>query len=74
MLSEALAMDAEGMIHKEDVEQQRNHLLNIQYNVDMVDISNRLMFLILAGAAALTESAQGTIPLSDNQSIRSREM
>ena len=74
MLSEALAMDAEGMIHKEDVERQRNHLLNIQYNVDMVDISNRLMFLILAGAAALTESAQGTTLLSDNQSIRSREM
>ncbi len=40
MLSEALAMDIEGIIHKEDVERQRNHLLNIQYDVDRVDISN----------------------------------
>ena len=40
MLSEALAMDVEGIIHKEDVERQRNHLLNIQYDVDKVDISN----------------------------------
>ncbi len=39
MLSEALAIDVEGIIHKEDVERQRNHLLNTQYAVDMVDIS-----------------------------------
>jgi len=39
MLSEALAMDVEGIIGKEDVERQRNHLLNIQYDVDVVDIS-----------------------------------
>jgi len=40
MLSEALAMDVEGMIHKAEVERQRNHLLNTQYDVDIVDISN----------------------------------
>lgn len=39
MLSEALAMDVEGIINKEDVECLRNHLLNTQYNVDMVDLS-----------------------------------
>lgn len=39
LLSEALAMDVEGIIHKEDVERQRDHLLNAQYNVDMTDIS-----------------------------------
>lgn len=39
MLSEALAMDVEGIINKEDVERLRNHLLNTQYNVDMVDLS-----------------------------------
>lgn len=44
LLSEALAMDVDGttnglLINKEDVERQRNHLLNTQYNVDMVDIS-----------------------------------
>ena len=37
-------MDVDGttnglLINKEDVERQRNHLLNAQYNVDMVDIS-----------------------------------
>ena len=39
MLSEALAMDVEGIINTEDVERQRNHLLNTQYDVDMIDIS-----------------------------------
>ena len=39
MLSEALAMDVEGITNKEDLERQRNHLLNTQYDVDRVDIS-----------------------------------
>ena len=39
MISEALAMDVEGIINTEDVERQRNHLLNTQYDVDMIDIS-----------------------------------
>ena len=39
MLSEALAMDVDGIINKEDVERQRNHLLNTQYEVAMIDIS-----------------------------------
>lgn len=39
MLLEALAMDVEGIINKKDVERQRNHLLNTQYDVEIVDIS-----------------------------------
>ena len=39
MLSEAFAMDVEGITNKEDLERQRTHLLNTQYDVDMVDIS-----------------------------------
>lgn len=39
MLSEAIALNVEGILNKEDIERQRNHLLNTQYNVDMVDIS-----------------------------------
>ncbi len=39
MLSEAIALNVEGILNKEDIERQRNHLLNTQYNVDKVDIS-----------------------------------
>lgn len=40
MLSEACAVDIEGMINKDDLERQKNHLLNVQYKVDAVDISD----------------------------------
>lgn len=39
MLSEAIALNIEGIVNKEDIERQRNHLLNTQYNADMVEIS-----------------------------------
>ena len=39
MLSEAVALNVEGIVNKEDIERQRNHLLNTQYHVDMVDLS-----------------------------------
>lgn len=39
MLSEALAMDVEGLIDREDVERQRNYLLDTQYDADLADIS-----------------------------------
>lgn len=40
MLSEATAFDIAGLVNKTDVEKQRNYLLNVQYNTDIVDIAN----------------------------------
>lgn len=40
MLSEAVAVQVEGLVSKDDVERQRKHLLNVQYNVNIVDIVN----------------------------------
>ena len=34
-----MAVDVEGLVNKEDVEQERNYLLRTQYDVDIVDIS-----------------------------------
>ena len=39
MLSKAKPFDVEGLVRKEYVEQQRDHLLNVQYDVETVDIS-----------------------------------
>ena len=39
MLSKAKAFEAEGLVRKEYLEKQRDHLLNVQYDVDTVDIS-----------------------------------
>ena len=39
MLSKAKAFDVEGLVRKEYIEEQRKHLLNVQYHVDTVDIS-----------------------------------
>ena len=39
MLSKAKPFDVEGLVRKEYVEQQRDHLLNVQYDVVTVDIS-----------------------------------
>ncbi len=39
MLDKAVAYDIEGLVNKDDIEKLRRHLLNIQYNVDIVDIS-----------------------------------
>ena len=39
MLADATAFDVEGLVSKADIESERNHLLNVQYDVDAVDIS-----------------------------------
>lgn len=39
MLSKARAFDIGGFVRKENIEQQRNHLLKVQYAVDTVEIS-----------------------------------
>ena len=39
MLNKAVAYDVEGLVNKVDIEKQKEHLLNVQYNVDAVDIS-----------------------------------
>lgn len=39
MLTNAVAMDVEGFVNKEELERQRNHLLHTQYDIDVVDIS-----------------------------------
>lgn len=39
MLSKAKSFDVEGLARKEYIEQQRDHLLNVQYDVETVDIS-----------------------------------
>lgn len=39
MLSKAKSFDVEGLVRKEYIEQQRDHLLNVQYDVETVDIS-----------------------------------
>ena len=39
MISSAKAFDVDGLVDKELVEKQRSHLLNVQYDVDIVDIS-----------------------------------
>lgn len=40
MLMKAKAFDVEELAVKENVEKQRSHLLNVQYNVETIDISN----------------------------------
>lgn len=60
MLSEALAMDVEGMINKENVERQRKHLLNTQYDVDVVDIS-RYQYLSANAISDFIESTANDI-------------
>lgn len=40
MLSEAKAYEVDGIIYQEDIEKQRKHLLNVQYQVEKVDISD----------------------------------
>lgn len=40
MLEDAIAIDVEGFIKKVDIETQRSHLLNTQYNVETEDISD----------------------------------
>lgn len=40
MLSDAVAIDVEGLVNKADIEKQKEYLLNTQYNVDKVDISD----------------------------------
>ena len=39
LLLGATAFEVENLVNKADAETQRNHLLNVQYNVDAVDIS-----------------------------------
>ena len=39
MLTNAVAIEVEGLVNKADIERQRSYLLNIQYDVDTVDIS-----------------------------------
>lgn len=39
ILSRAKAFEVEGLVRKEYLEKQRDHLLNVQYDVDTVDIS-----------------------------------
>lgn len=39
LLAEAAAIEVAGLVKKEDMERQRNHLLHIQYQVEAVDIS-----------------------------------
>ena len=39
MLSKAKSFDVEGLVEKKYLEQQRVHLLNVQYDVPIVDIS-----------------------------------
>ena len=39
MLLNAKSFDVEGLVKKVDIEQQRDHLLNVQYAVEAVDIS-----------------------------------
>lgn len=40
MLLKAKSFDVEGLVKKAYIEQQREHLLNVQYDVEAVDISN----------------------------------
>lgn len=40
LLAGAKAFDAEGLVRREDIEKQRAHLLNVQYDVDAVTISD----------------------------------
>lgn len=40
MLSKAKSFDVEGLVKKAYIEQQREHLLNVQYDVEAVDISD----------------------------------
>ena len=39
MLANSKVFDVDGLVNKESVEKQRNHLLNVQYDIDTVDIS-----------------------------------
>lgn len=39
MLTKAKAFDVDGLVNKDFLEKQRNHLLNVQYDVDSIDIS-----------------------------------
>ncbi|MDE5866821.1 MAG: hypothetical protein K2H31_09515 [Lachnospiraceae bacterium] len=39
MLDRSVAFDIVGLVNKDDIEKQKEHLLNVQYNVDTVDIS-----------------------------------
>ncbi|MCM1261084.1 MAG: hypothetical protein NC313_00075 [Butyrivibrio sp.] len=39
LLKNAASFDVEGLVKREDIEKQRNHLLYTQYNVDTIDIS-----------------------------------
>jgi len=40
MLAEATVLEVEGLVNKENLERQRNYLLDTQYNEERVDISN----------------------------------
>ena len=40
MLMKAKAFDVEELVAKDNIEKQRNHLLNVQYEVETIDISN----------------------------------
>ena len=40
MLADAVALEVEGLVNKENLERQRNYLLNVQYNAERIDISN----------------------------------
>lgn len=39
MLNKAAAFDIDGLVNKSDIEKQKDHLLNVQYNAGTVDIS-----------------------------------
>ncbi|MBQ7942462.1 MAG: hypothetical protein IJ326_00190 [Lachnospiraceae bacterium] len=54
MLSEAMVFDVEGLVCQADIEKQRNHLLNSQYDVDAVDIS-KYRFLSARGINTFIE-------------------
>lgn len=40
MLMKAKAFDVKELVAKDNIEKQRSHLLNVQYNVEMIDISS----------------------------------
>lgn len=40
LLAKAKAFDAEGLLRVDNIEKQRNHLLNVQYDVETVDVSD----------------------------------
>lgn len=44
MLASAVAIEVEELVNKDDIERQRSYLLNVQYDMDAVDISEYRFF------------------------------